>query len=451
MSALDKAFIRVYGSTLTHDRDPLTHEDGRVEPVGDGAHRGLAAEFDVDDLIQFIETTSQVDVIDEIDPLVMPATSRVDPRADDTRNTSRVEEAVTVTTLTTPQFSFSVEQTAASPVELTVVKPGPVSTEPTALAAGVENGPVASDPTEADVAYSDEASSPDAITSSVGAAEAPSTDAGEDPLDETPSDVVESDVPDMAQADEAAEASNDHSEKVTSAADSAAEDPAAETEAAQQADPPEFPLRTVERFQWPETCVQLRHDAAAEFAALRPKLLELVRDGHNVVAVSGVERGVGRTTVALALAHWANEEGGRVALIELTGTRLSTVLCSGQAEPAAADTSVPRAIASDEGVTVFSLAADHTRPRAEITREIAHIAGEYDLAIVDIGLAGELVKTKEMAAPFDAAILVCDVNTNSTNQIVQAQRCLYAAGISTVGVAENFRDEPELSLQSKAA
>ena len=212
------------------------------------------------------------------------------------------------------------------------------------------------------------------------------------------------------------------------------------------------PAWEVDRFQWPDHCKQLLSTENEYLADVGQRLTNAARDGLNILAITSTRRGEGRTTLALCLARAAAKAGVKVALVDadVENPQLVNELgveaaCGWHEVVLNKQPLAEAAIVSLEDKFAFFPWTDSSGlkslndPRA--TRVLRDIAKAYSLVILDLGpVPGRETRLFEDgdACPVDAAILVRDVRWTSAIEAQRVAAQLTAAGIESVGIAENF-------------
>lgn len=212
------------------------------------------------------------------------------------------------------------------------------------------------------------------------------------------------------------------------------------------------PAWEVDRFQWPEHCKQLLSTENEYLADVGVRLATAARDGLNILAITSTRRGEGRTTLALCLARAAAKAGVKVALVDADTDNPQLVnelgveaACGWQDVVLNKQPLSEAAIVSLEDKFALFPWTDSTSlkslndPRA--TRVLRDIAKAYSLVILDLApVPGRETRLFEDgdACPIDAAILVRDVRWTSAIEAQRVAAQLTAAGVESVGIAENF-------------
>lgn len=211
------------------------------------------------------------------------------------------------------------------------------------------------------------------------------------------------------------------------------------------------PAWEVDAFLWPPACDRLWQTSATLWTELGLKLRSAVREGLCALVVTSARRGEGRSTIALCLARSAAKAGVRVALVDADteNARLAELL--GIDVKAGWEAAIANQ-ASLADVAVWSISDRVTvlphapslrhRTDARVVASVVRVLREqFDLLIFDAppmdsdsaawlgecGLIG-----------LDAGLVVRDVRSTSHRQILSVTHWLQAAGLDTVGIAENF-------------
>lgn len=212
------------------------------------------------------------------------------------------------------------------------------------------------------------------------------------------------------------------------------------------------PAWEVDRFQWPDHCRQLLSSENQYLTDVGVRLSNAARDGLNILAITSTRRGEGRTTLALCLARAAADAGVKVALVDadIENAQLVNELgveasCGWQEVVLGKQPLSEAAIVSLEDKFAFfpwtssATLKSLNDPRA--TKVLREIAKTYSLVILDLGpVPGRETRMFEDGenCPIDAAILVRDLRWTSAIEAQRVAAQLTAAGVESVGIAENF-------------
>ncbi len=215
-----------------------------------------------------------------------------------------------------------------------------------------------------------------------------------------------------------------------------------------KAEPPTFHAAwEVDRLNWPEECDRLSKDDA--FGPLAQTLIDASRRGKKVIAITGLGRGEGRTTLTLCVARRIAQEGVCVAVLDADferphlGRRLGIdmengwddVLTDGQPLAEAAVSSLA------DQLTILPLGRRAAAfVSAHTVAALQQASQKFDLVLVDMGPVSDedAHDASPEASSTAAAILVSDHRTVRDEQLSAALERLEAAGVETLGVVETF-------------
>ena len=243
---------------------------------------------------------------------------------------------------------------------------------------------------------------------------------------------------------------------------SADSDAATQTEAP-AADEPIQPQRAayeVDQFEWPALCDTLLTQLAGGLDHLAGELVTESALGRKVIAVTGLHRGEGRTTLVLALARRLAAGGVKVLLADADAespqiaAQLGLDIEQGWDEAAANGLTVWDTMIESIGdqLTVLPLAArrgsalrrrESGKSAAPVRSRFESLRPGFDLILVDAGpleagSVGSRLDKPAALAGCDAALLVCDVRQTKPAELADAQRRLLDASVTPLGVVENF-------------
>jgi len=210
----------------------------------------------------------------------------------------------------------------------------------------------------------------------------------------------------------------------------------------------------VDRFLYPEMSDRLLQQYAY-FQQAGEKLKQASAAGLKVLAITGIGRDEGRSTLAICLARAAAKSGLRVGLVDCDFERpqlaqqLGLDASAGWQSVATGKIALAEAAirSVEEGITLLPLTDDAatgslTTADERVSRVIAQAASSLDVVVLDIGpLDPSLVAQTSGSikkVPFDAAIVVWDRRCRQLEQAQAIARQLSAAGVEAVGIAENF-------------
>ena len=215
----------------------------------------------------------------------------------------------------------------------------------------------------------------------------------------------------------------------------------------------------VERLCWPAVCHQLVAEAPRAWNAFADALTLRVGQGQRIVALASCQRGEGRTTLSLALAHHLATRGLRPLVVDadFDNPRIADSLgidaYSGWGQVLENELPLGEALiaAIDERVTLMPWrkerqSSDSAADPASLTalcETFGTLAGRYDLVIVD---TPPLASSAAIAAVagfgqrigLDAVYLVHDVRTTPRELVSATAFALARAGVAVAGLIENF-------------
>lgn len=237
-------------------------------------------------------------------------------------------------------------------------------------------------------------------------------------------------------------------------ASSTAVEPEPPAEAVDPAKPEFQPAWEVERFSWPSACDELLASAFDDWGLAVRQLLSHAKRGKKILAVAGLRRGEGRSTLALCLARLAAQIGARVALVDAdfenpqlantlgVGTECDWKLNLADGQPLT-EASI---ICLADSLTLIPLQQPvpfkHVSFRQPaIAGMIKAIAAEFELVIVDAGPIAAPEQARVWggkACPFDGALLVRDLRRTDAEETAATVANLRKHGVDQVIVLENF-------------
>jgi Mrp family chromosome partitioning ATPase len=214
------------------------------------------------------------------------------------------------------------------------------------------------------------------------------------------------------------------------------------------------PAWEVERFFWPTTCDELLTSSPDDWEGAARQLLDAAKQGCKVVAVAGLRRGEGRSTLALCLARLAAESGAKVALVDadFEHPQLSELLGVGAEcdwREALAE-GLPLAEAAilglADGLTLLPLQSaaaisEISFGQPAVVKMLRDASKFFDLVLVDAGpLAGpeHAARWGGKSCPFDGGLFVRDLRRTDAEEAAATVGQLRKNGLSHVVVVENF-------------
>ncbi len=214
------------------------------------------------------------------------------------------------------------------------------------------------------------------------------------------------------------------------------------------------PIWEVDQLQWPDVCVQLMNARMDSLSHVTKHLSDACQEGLQVLAVTSPEGGEGRTTVACCLAMLAGSRGLKVAIvdgdIENPTLCLQTNLEMENDWQSAILNEIPLeevAVHSiDDQITLVPLLnpvdqSELPNTDQRIADMLIELSESFDLVIVDIGhmnSPGGLMQSLAEQGIINAAIAVVDQRNASSTRIETCIRRIRQAGVTSIGLVENF-------------
>ncbi len=214
------------------------------------------------------------------------------------------------------------------------------------------------------------------------------------------------------------------------------------------------PMLQVDSLVWPKVCSQMSIEAGDELNRLADGFVNGITDGCKVVTFGGCVPSEGSTTLLLGIARRLSERGINLAIVDadladpLLCRRMGMLPEAGWEEVAADRMPLAEAVVEsiEDHLTLLPLCkprdsqGEDAATLASLTPSIARLREHCDLVLVDVGPL-ELKQEADLAAIAawtDAVVLVCDVRTTPSEQVIEARSRLRSAGVDRVGIAENF-------------
>jgi Mrp family chromosome partitioning ATPase len=214
------------------------------------------------------------------------------------------------------------------------------------------------------------------------------------------------------------------------------------------------PIWEVDQLQWPDVCVKLMNARMDSLNYVTKHLFEACQEGLQVLAVTSPEGGEGRTTVACCLAMLAGSRGLKVAIvdgdIENPTLSLQTNLEIENDWQSAIMNQMPLEEVSvhsiDDQITLIPLLGplDQSElPKSDqrIADMLIELSESFDLVVLDIGHMSSpngLMNSLAEQGIINAAIAVVDNRNSSTQGIETCIRRIRQAGVTSIGLVENF-------------
>lgn len=223
----------------------------------------------------------------------------------------------------------------------------------------------------------------------------------------------------------------------------------------------------VDRLRWPGECVALSQDPAIDWNWFVDHLAMHMGLGQKCIALTSLERGVGRTTVCLTLARKLAARGLRPLVVDADCQQPDLArVCrldqyAGWGEVMLGEIALEEALVAsiDDGVTLMPWRGTETRlsqltgsPRLSASFEL--LRGHYDVVLIDAPplasdeAIGELVGFAE-AISLDAVYVLHDTRCVLNPGLGAMCQKLREAGVSVEGLIENFVSEAETLASSE--
>lgn len=230
--------------------------------------------------------------------------------------------------------------------------------------------------------------------------------------------------------------------------------PAPTTEASGK---PFRPAQQTGRLQWPAICRKLTDRADSEVGLLADAIAERLARDKRVVGMGSLKRGEGSTTLLLCAARRLAQQGRKTLLVDadLSHPQLPASLGleskAGWLDVLSGRVPLEEAVieSAADGVALLPLGAGDNHLGSAADGESAEAAdldvlrAVYDCVLIDLGSLGETSDRQGLlpetaGALIDAVVLVQNTRTTSREELLRLQDRFTAAGIDSVGIAENF-------------
>ncbi len=224
---------------------------------------------------------------------------------------------------------------------------------------------------------------------------------------------------------------------------------------------PDLPVAwEVDEWPWPEDCHKLYRMLGDELFDAGQQLRAAVDQGIRVMAITGSQRGEGRTTVAMLLARAAAQLKLRTVLIEADMENPHLARKLNIELPLDWRTAPARNVPFDESavyalrdrLVIAPLIVHRGQSIAPSTDQTWHLLlGRwamlaFDLVLIDLGRWHTACRWLpwDKATAIHGAILVRDMRNSSRADLDQLVQAIASEGIESIGIIENFvRPESE--------
>ena len=216
------------------------------------------------------------------------------------------------------------------------------------------------------------------------------------------------------------------------------------------------PMLEIDRAKWPLECLNLLARAKDDWQLFGERIHEQLKRGKKCVAIAGIERGEGRTTVTLALAKLLAATGLKTALVDADldspalDKRLGVATETGWDDLVSSELALGEALVAmlSDGVTLMPW---HTAggDLSQVTRSLrtpaifGTLREHYDLVLFDASPLGGPASAERFAkfaavAQIDTLYLVHNTRTTPREQLVATCQRLQQAGLPAMGIIENY-------------
>ena len=244
-------------------------------------------------------------------------------------------------------------------------------------------------------------------------------------------------------------------EAAATAIEEAVEEDVIEAEIAEKAF---YPMLQVDRFAWPNFCLDMHPIIKTQLGHLGDQLIDkMANSDRNVIAVVGSGPGAGSTSILLGLATALEAAGQKVAIIDanINSPTLASSLglqpeygwetvTTGRLpiEESLIDsiedriTLLPLCLDASEKITFGVRPSENDRMNAAMRQ----MKDYYDFILVDLGSPGvaDIAAFSNMSEWIDSAVVVHNLRDGNRAQLIQAKNLMRDYGVSIAGIAENF-------------
>ena len=218
------------------------------------------------------------------------------------------------------------------------------------------------------------------------------------------------------------------------------------------------PALEIDAVRWPAICQQVVARCPDRFASLVEQLRGEVASGTRTLAITGMQRREGRTTLALCLARQLAAAGIKVALVDadFANPKLANQLSIGVHrgwEAVLCGEESPWDVMIEslaDRISILPLGAPATAEEVSIgnyriAATLNELAENYDLVLIDAGCIGADESASqwlfEPNVGIQATILAYDARRSAAGQVAAGCLQIAQAGLRQLGLAEIFTAE----------
>ena len=208
------------------------------------------------------------------------------------------------------------------------------------------------------------------------------------------------------------------------------------------------PIWEVDAFDIPSSIADLFFEERL-FELVAKRIHDAVNEGLQSLIVTSTKAGEGRSTIAIGMAMAAAASGLHVALVDgdvedptlADDLRLDIEFGWLEAARGGLPLSQIAIYSIEDSVTLIPMMPRPTATTGpsitEVKKLIADLDDQFDLVIID-GPSGDMPLIEQYSAMVDSGIIAWDKSRTDLNTINELSSRMQQAGISGVGIVENF-------------
>ena len=215
----------------------------------------------------------------------------------------------------------------------------------------------------------------------------------------------------------------------------------------------------VEDFRWPVVTSQMIVSSGAAIDNLTRSAMEMISPGNQRIAITGLSRGEGTTSIAISLARWAAASGNNVLLVDADITSPSLSSQVGLASNLSWVNAISQSQSPAEVIVRSQSSNLCIMPLADMVSRVTwprfiydnlgglvdQVRGTFDVVILDMGPATQLLS--ELSRPdllVDATLLVHD--GVSSPELGHTKERLENFGIRKFVIAQNRTGQKSVNV-----